>query len=371
MSVLLVEDDQEALKQYIRDFPEVFSSRGIKADIDSCDSFDDAFVRISSPLYRYDLVISDTYKGPPRNGNAEVLGMVNRYRGSRFCPLVIYSSGVKPPTLQEGAFLVWADKSKSGDIERAMNQILDTHVPQLARQLHEDLEQSTGSYLWTFLEQKWPQLNASSPLGPSVLERIVRRRAAIQIGNVNPSSGTAAVATRHASEYYVYPAFEKPHYNLGNVLCSRNDNTDWRVILTPHCHLRQQSNQAEPRSDHVLLVKAIKAEIVLGNNFDNAKAKEGPKKQKILGRWAQSPARIEGQPEGRHWYLPGFLDIPHSFCDFQQVESVSYTEVKADFDVIATLISPYAEAMQSCFVGFYASVGLDEINTESIRSLLA
>jgi len=208
MQVLLVEDEPDDLRQYERDFPEVFRSRDIEADIHSCEDFEEAFARISSPLYRYDLVVSDTYRGFPKDRDPQVLRMVAKYRGSRFCPLVIYSSGVKPPDLQEGPFVVWADKSRSGDIERAINQLLDTHIPQLARQLHEDLERHAGSYLWSFLEEKWDQLNDPSPLNAVVLERMVRRRAAIQIGDIDPSSGTAALVERHAPEYYVYPALD-------------------------------------------------------------------------------------------------------------------------------------------------------------------
>jgi len=370
MSVLLVEDDPDALVQLVRDLPAVFSSHSIEAEIDPCGSFDDAFARTSNPLYRYDMVVSDTYKDPRRDLNAAVLQIVRCYRGVRFCPLVIYSSAVKPPDLQEGAFLVWADKGKSGDIERAMKKLLDTHVPQLARQLHEELEKSTGSYLWDFLEEKWDQLNSPALLEPSVLERMVRGRAAIQIGHIDPASGTAGLAKRHAPEYYVYPAFVQAHFSLGDILRSKEDNTDWRVILTPHCHLHKQPDQEKPRADHVLLAKAVKAEVVLGDGLDSAKANEGPKQKKILGRWAQSPARTERPPEGRHWYLPGFLDIPHSFCDFLQVESVSYEKVVTDFERVATLMPPYAEALQSCFVGFYASVGIPNLQTESIESLL-
>ena len=370
IQVLLVDDEPDDLRQYVRDFPRVFSSRGIEADIHPCEDFDDAFGRVLHPLHRYDLVVSDTYRGLPTDRDAQVLRMVETYRGSRFCPLVVYSSGPKPPELREGAFVVWADKDKSGDIERAMNRLLDTHIPQLARQLHEELERSTGSYLWSFLEDRWHQLNDPSPLGATVLERIIRRRAAIQIGDMDPSSGMIGLVERHAPEYYVYPPFEQPFFNLGDILRSELDATDWRVLLTPRCHLFKQENQERPRADHVLLVKAVKAEDVLGEKLNNAKNQPEAAQQKKLGAWARSPAKTERQPEGRHWYLPGFLDIPHSFCDFLQVDSVPYEEMVTGFRRIATLMPPYAEALQSCFVGFYASVGIPSIHTESIGGLL-
>jgi hypothetical protein len=371
LQVLLVEDEPDDLKQYERDFPAVFVSCGVDADIHPCHDFDDAFNLTSNPLNRFDLIVSDTYRNPVMNRDPQVLRMVENYRGNRFCPLVIYSSSVMPPELHQGPFLVWADKSKPGDIERAMRRVLETRIPQLARKLHDELEGSAGSYLWTLLEEKWDQLNTPSPLGADVLERMVRRRAAIQIGDIDPSSGTASLRKRHAPEYYIYPAFRPACFNLGDVLRAKEDAGDWRVILTPHCHLVIQSNQVTPRADHVLLVKAIRAEEVLGDKIEKAKGKGKSERAKKLAKWTQSPARIEGQPDGRHWYLPGFLDIPHSFCDFLQVQSVPHDKVVTDFECIATLVPPYAEALQSCFATFYSSVGLPEIQTESIMSLLA
>ena len=105
MQVQLVEDEPEDLQQYMRDFPAVFESRNVDVDLHACDNFDDAISLSSNPLHRYDLIVSDTYRGKPSDGDAAVLSMVNSYQGHKFCPLVIYSSGVMPPELEEGPFL--------------------------------------------------------------------------------------------------------------------------------------------------------------------------------------------------------------------------------------------------------------------------
>ena len=370
LQVLLVEDEPDDLSQYKRDFPSVFSSCEVEADIHPCVSFDDAFARTSNPLHRYDLIISDTYKGPIQNRDAQVMIMVNNYKGTRFCPLVVYSSGVKPTELVETAFVVWADKGKSGDIERAISQLLKTNIPQLARKLHDELESGASSYLWNFLEEKWDQLNKPSSLDIAVMERMVRQRAAIQIGNIDSVSGTTGLLERHAPEYYVYPPFDNAHFNLGDVLRSKKDQTDWRVILTPHCHLFKQPSQMKPRAEHVLLVKVINAETVLGEKLINAKTIDEERQKKKLELWSRSPAQTGRTPEGRHWYLPGFLDIPHSFCDFLQIDSVPYETLATDFEHIATLTHPFAEALQSCFTGFYAAIGIPNRNIVSIKSML-
>ena len=96
LQVLLVEDEPSDLKAYKNTFPTVFQQNQVDAVLHSCEKFDEAFKLASDPLRRYDMIISDTYRGAAKNGDADVLKMVNEYRGSKFCPLVVYSSGVKP-----------------------------------------------------------------------------------------------------------------------------------------------------------------------------------------------------------------------------------------------------------------------------------
>ena len=140
LQVLLVEDEPGDLKAYETAFPEIFKQNGAEATLHPCGDFEEAFKQASNPLLRFHLIISDTYHGPTKNAEADVLKMVREYRGSRFCPLVIYSSGPKPADLEVSAFVLWADKARGNDdIERAITKILKTRVPQISRTLHKKL----------------------------------------------------------------------------------------------------------------------------------------------------------------------------------------------------------------------------------------
>ncbi|MCK5225991.1 MAG: hypothetical protein KAQ89_04675 [Planctomycetes bacterium] len=375
----MVEDEPDDLIQYERDFPAVFSSCQVEVDIHPCDNFDEAFELTANPLLRYDLIISDTYKGPFQNRDAQVIKMVDNYRGHRFCPLVVYSSSVKPDALPETAFVVWADKAKPGDIERAISYLLNTNIPQLARKLHNDIERSAGSYLWGFLENKWGNLN-SEQVDAAVLERLIRRRAALQIGRLNPSvEGSQEIEEVKASEYYIYPSISE-NLRLGEILKNTEDNS-LRVVLTPHCHLRIQPNETLPRADYIQTVKVFPAkETILNANRDpnNTGTPRSPwrgnpdEKTEKLRRRIQSPAGDMGKLDGRYWFMPGFLDIPGSYCDFLQLESVEYQEIgdTKKFKRVATIDAPFAEALQSCFTRFYLKVGLPSLNPEDFRHLI-
>jgi hypothetical protein len=371
LQVLLVEDEPGDLKAYQDDFPETFQQNHIDATLHPCGTFDEAIKLTSDPLRRYDLIISDTYRGAAKNAEAEVLKLVTAYRGSKFCPLVVYSSGPKPDALKESPFVVWADKAKDGDIERAITQVLKTGVPQIARTLHEEIENSAASFLWPFLENNWEVISKAGKSDPELVERLIRRRAAIQIGDLHHDGHNfIPVLSRLGSEYYVYPRLPRSYYSLGDVLQHKHNKTDFRVVLTPHCHLFMHPGQQAPRADYVLTIKTVRATDVLGEKIEGARKTQKAAKHKKLGVWTRSPAQTDKAPEGRHWYLPAFLEIPHLYCDLLQIESIPYVKVAENFDPIATIVAPYAEALQACFVSFYGSVGIPDLKIESIEDLL-
>jgi hypothetical protein len=371
LQVLLVEDEPADLKSYLSILVETFRNNRAEATVHPCEDFKKAIELTSDPLRRYDMIISDTYRGPTKNGDAEVLKLVSAYRGVKFCPLVVYSSGPKPDSLKESPFVVWADKAKDGDIERAVTQVLKTAVPQIAKRLHEDIESSAASFLWPFLEDNWEALSKAGGADSELVERLIRRRAAIQIGDLN-YNGESFVPVLHrlGSEYYVYPRLHLAYYSLGDVLRHKENKIDFRVVLTPHCHLFMQAGMQKPKADYVLTIKTVKVEDVLGAKITNAREDQRDAKHKKLGKWTRSPALTERTPEGRHWYLPSFLEIPHLYCDLLQVESIPFDQVAKDFDAIATLVAPYAEALQACFVSFYGSVGIPDLRVDSIENLL-
>ncbi len=373
LHVLLVEDDPEDLSQFQRSLPPVFAGRELEVELYPYQDFDEARQIADDPSRCFDLIISDTYKGDHRTLDAAVITMVSNYRTSRrFCPIVVYSSAVKPTALKEGPFVVWADKSRDRDVERAIGDVLSTGLPQLARSLRDELHGTAGEYMWGFLESNWGALTGSGH-DSLLLERLIRRRAATQLACLSSANGSPSPLSEiDGPEHYIYPPLGSSFSHLGEIIRKQSDHCDLRVILTPHCHLRTQQDQSSPRDQNVLIVKTCSAEETLGGKLENARQlPEGPEREKKLRQWATRPSRqTVGKPEGRYWYLPAFLAIPHCFCDFQLVESVSRETLQAEFEPIAVLAPPFAESLQACFVRYYGSIGLPDIRPGSIGGLL-
>jgi hypothetical protein len=293
---------------------------------------------------------------------------VSEIRSRRFCPILAINSGPKPDEMVTSASLAFSDKTKPEDVNKALTSLLQSGIPSIARRLHDDLDRSTGSYLWGFLEKRWPELQESGITEHDVLERLIRRRASIQLSKLDPLSSTPSeVASVEGLEFYIQPPVSGNEIRLGELLRAKTDG-QFRVVLTPHCHLAIQPKKDSPKADYVLTIKTLSAGETLKTNPCTSKNED--KLIEELRRRIQSPADM-GSPAGRYWFLPGFLEIPDLYCDFLQLQSLPYAQMLKEYDPVAVLDTPFAEALQSCFTRFYSAVGLPSLQPTRFRHLIS
>lgn len=368
LQVLLVEDDPDSLRQLVRDLPEVFAQQGIEATLHPCDTFAAAKELTTDPSRRFDLIISDTYNGEVKNRDAKVMDIVRHFKEHRrFCPLLVFSSASVPSEFKPGPFTMWADKGTKDELENKLKEILQTGIPQAAQRLHADVDGTAGDYLWGFLDENWSSLQS---VPRPMIEQIIRTRAAHHIQfSIPGEQGLQADREAHACEYYFYPSMVKGGFTQGDVVQALNGEGEIRVLLTPRCHLLKQPGQSAPRADYVLTVKTVGVEAASVERFKNAREAEPQKRDDKLRSWSRSPAQSGAKPVNRHWYLPNFLEIPHLFCDFMQLESIEYAALEKNYRAIATLRPPYSEALLACLGSFYGSVGIPEAELEGLRTL--
>lgn len=369
LHILLMDDDPEVLDQLMASLPTERKSYSLIWD--PCKDFEDAVLRINAR--RYDVVVTDIYRdrqGQPKGaepGQDKGLNSIEAIRAKRFCPVVAFSDGSRPEGFQEGPFIKFADKSGGNDdILAKLDAILDTGIPQIASKLHDELDGVGATYMWVFLEKNWESLKQNELITPEITKRLLRRRAATQFGRISPSSSEAnELREIEGVDFYISPKLSDTEYRLGEIIRSKTSD-EYRVILTPHCHLSIQAGQTTHRADFVLTVKTTPA-------VEAIKQGDWPKKQEKqadqLRRRIQSPAEI-GRPAGRYWFLPRFLQMPDLYCDFMRLESLAYQELMNDYESFAVLDTPFAEAFQSCFTRFYSAVGLPALHTENFKHLI-
>jgi len=370
LDILLIEDDPENLRLLMESLPT--SLAGHTLHWEPCGDFEEA-VR-SVMIRRYDLIVTDIYRDRKNKqkgadpGDERARDIIQEIRSKRFCPVLAFTDGSAPQSFKEEPFLRLADKSQGNkDILVKLQELLMTGIPAIARRLHDELDRTAGSYLWDFLEKNWIQLRDAGLGNPEVLERIVRRRASVQIGRLDPSAEDAEeLGSVEGVEFYICPPISPKELRLGELL-RRRGSLDFRVVLTPHCHLAVQPKATVPRAEFVLTVRTVTATELLKRHPLEAGTAE--KKLRLLGRCLQSPADL-GQPNGRYWFLPQFLNMPDLYCDLLQVESLEIGVIEKEYDRFAVLDTPFAEALQSCFTGFYSDVGLPTLIADKFKHLL-
>jgi CheY-like chemotaxis protein len=353
LNVLLVDDDQESLDLLSRTLPDTIAGETIRWE--PCATFDEAFQRIEER--RFDIVVTDVYRDQegveklPATGDPRGTGLLTEIRQRRFSPVLFITDGTFPPDYHDGPFLKLADKSDDAAIQRKMSELIETGLPTLAHALHDELDRTSGSYLWNFLDENWEALEAGGLTERDVLDRLLHRRASVQLGRLDDADGVPIERpVVEGAEFYLAPSIASS-LRLGEIV---HQGDEYRVVLTPHCHLVVQPGDAEPRADFVLTALAVP----WSEAFDKyplkgtAKEREGDLRRRI-----QSPSGL-GKPNGRYWFLPGFLGLDHRFVDFMQIRSLSREELTGGWTTFAVLDVPFAEAMQSCFVHFYSAVGL-------------
>ncbi len=326
-----------------------------------CESFEQAFEAIADR--RYDIVVADVYRDrkgvekKPVTGDPQGGSILDRIRERRFCPVLLFTSGVFPPEYSEGPFVKLADKS-AGDAEilLKLGELIQTGVPELAHQLHDELDLTAGSYLWKFLEDKWSDLESSGLTDPAVLDHLVHRRAGVQLGRMEQSGdGFAERPAIEGAEFYLSPPIT-PEVRLGQIMTRGGE---YRVVLTPHCYLVIQPGKEAPRANFILTVLTVPATTLFAK-YPLPGGTEVTRLKNLRPR-LQSPSRF-GEPEGRYWLLPGFLGMPDLYIDLLQLQSVSTETLLQDWESVAVLDVPFAEALQSCFVRFYSAVGLPPLD---------
>lgn len=369
LEILVVDDDEEVVRQLRQLLPDKVGDTDVKYHYET--SFELALELLDR--YRYDILVSDIYVArdtkhkKPEDAEVKARALLETIRGRRACPVILITDGQLPEEFKGHPFVLPLDKGATtftDDLEKAIGSLIATGIPEIARELHEEIDRYAGSFLWGFLEKNWDKLQANpNGFDREALERVVRRRASFQLARLTEHDGVAEERqVADPCDYYIMPPIGS-NLRLGEILRS-NDDGSFRVVLTPHCHLIVQPNQEAPRADWLLTLRTIPAADLLAD-----KAWGGNPPSKLRNRSA-IPSRDVGLPEERYCFLPGFLDVPDLYCDLMQTEAIRYADIGTSWTRIAALDAPFAEALQASFARLFGAVGLPNLNTDRIMHLL-
>lgn len=327
-----------------------------------CTSFEDALERLRTQ--RYDLVtldLKDDGNFAEASANPDITELAGerlyqRIKETRFIPVVFYTGfaykieGNKP-------FVRVVTRTEVQQLRSEIKSIFDTKLPLLIRHLEEEMR----LYMWESIEQLWPEDEVADP--NDIVYLIARRLGNLLQGDIlrdflKQNGAVNAEKTVHPVEMYIWPPVTIKSFFFGDILQRSVDGVaQFYVIVTPSCDL-QQSGKAE-----FVIVGNCK---LLSECKESQKAKAAIQKKVDINDNGELKGLIKTNKE-RVKFLPGTNFLPDLVLDLQNLSSVTYAELSHDnsqYKKIASLDTPFAEALQSQLSRYYGRIGTPDLNAD-------
>jgi CheY-like chemotaxis protein len=360
----LVVEDQETIVRQIQEAVPSFVEPPDSAEAVVCATFKAAAQKLVSE--RFDLLILDLKDDSDITGDADDnpagLKTFEELKRIRFVPVVFYTALAHKVRSQETTFVRVVEKTEGiGRLKEEVRRVLGTRLPWLMRQVDE----IQRSYMWGFVSSHWKEYE--SPHEQVDLAYVLARRLALTLENearkladhfAGKGEPSAARNTTHPMEMYVRPPIGEKR-RAGDVIFGELDDVKghW-LILTPSCDFEQKG-----RLRKVLVAQCLP----LSGEPEFAKwsrdhSDEGDLKALI----GDSRSKVQSD---RFKFLPGTYFLPDLVVDFQCLNAISPDQL-AGLEVVASLDSPFAEAVLTRFARYYGRLGTVDIDKNVVLSRL-
>jgi CheY-like chemotaxis protein len=366
--LLVVDDDQDICTQ-IKEFLEGESTRqGDTFSVETTTDFASAVERLRSR--RFDMVVLDLRHGSWKDNPAEEAGLATLkvIQSNSFVPIIFHTGLAHLVQELEGVAIRVLTKS-SGSLPallQMVNEVIDTRLPEVNRALNRHVEEVQRDYMWKFVVQHWEQFS-KTPDQASLAYLLARRLAVslsgARIRNLLEDLGATTLATIkgddvHPMEYYIMPPLHESSL-AGDIYKYEADGKEqYRVLLTPSCDLVQG------KADLLLLARCV----LLTDQPEYKAFVEKSADPNLKGKLVRllKNNREKSQPDRFH-YLPGVFTLPDLIVDFQQLETIPCGDLR-NMTRVASMDSPFAEAIMTRFTRYFGRLGTPDISTESVLS---
>jgi len=368
-NVVVVEDDA-TIRTQVKDFLEGETLAGRVLAVSAYPDFDSAQQLLNER--KADVVILDLFLGAPAADHADGLKVLEAVKATGFVPFVIYTAKPEAVTDQLSPFVRLVGKADGG-LDRLWSEIeglFNLRIPQIHRGIAEHLDRSLAEYLWKFVVPNWDELE---PLAdkPEFVRLLLQRLAAsltqsgldkltTDIFGSGTSVELAGPDKVHPAEMYIKPGIGRDPL-LGDIrVRQRDEQLGYLVVLSPSCDMvsMRDGGPAKPKATHALCARAERVrdlpEYAEWRSSRSNNAKERVQK------------RLKGE---RVFHLPAAWDIPDLLVDFQALEYLALEDVKG-LSCLATIESPYAEALGSRFLRHLGRIGVPDIDPEIVSARL-
>lgn len=379
--VLYVEDDA-VLGQQVREILEMGDCGPLTVQL--IGSFDEALSVIEER--RFDLIILDVFAGRPSLERERAgLGVLEFLKRVRFIPTIFYTALPAAIDGEKSPFVKIVSKEGTGfdPLLNAIQSFIDSGLLQLNKGLVRHLEIAQLNYMQNFVALHWDTFS-SLPDRRALAYLLTRRLAAsLTAGDVNgfaealgamPLTDTdtdsanisEAADVVHRMHYYIMPPVSTDILAGDIVQHMEGDKSIYRVVLTPSCDM--VTGRGATKAQHVVLACCERLE-EFQEYQEWIEDPSSSKRKEALKSILKNNRKVKNTQPDRYHYLPGVFYLPHLVVDFQQIDRISFVELQS-LSRIASLDSPYAEALLSRYNRYINRLGTPDLDLEDIINSL-
>ncbi len=373
--MLFVDDDADTCRQ-VKEFleGETIATGGESPIVETSTDFNEALTLLEAR--RFDLVILDVRLGPySLAASADEMGIktLNAIREKTFIPVVFYTG--LPRLVRDLAtplIRVVEKTEKFPKLLEEVQNIFATRLPALHRALIRHIETIQRDYMWNFVAKNWD--NFGDTADRASLAYLVARRLALSLSESgiqrlardlgDPSGLGVAENTVHPMQYYVLPPVD-PSPLSGDLYSGQiEQTTGYWMLLTPSCDIVAGREKA----DNLLFAFCLPlSEQVEYTTWREDLANPKPDVESKLKSLLKN-RREKFQPE-RFFYLPGALILPDLLVDFQSLIALPREQTNG-LKRLASLDSPFAEAVTSRFARYFGRLGTPDLDVDFVIARL-
>lgn len=328
-----------------------------------CANFSEATKRLKEE--KFDLVILDL-----KNDAADEQGVLSgetvfgELKECRFLPVIFHTGYPQKVSDLTSPYVKVVTRGDDWKVLRStIKEVMDTKLPKLIRHI----EDEQRKFMWESAGKIWADdLNKNSPTDLAYL--LARRLANTLSGDVvrsfldaDEAGGVPKTDKIHAVELYVYPPLSK-HFLFGDVFKKKIGNDiEYFVALTPSC------DHAQNNADFVLLTKCKYLIDTDPGLCAKASLDAGGEVSKTAAEKLTKYIRDNSSPADRYKYLPGTSFLPDLLVDLQDIRAVTLAVLNDDvegYERVASLDSPFAEALQAKMARYLGRIGTPDIDPD-------
>ncbi|NTW39232.1 MAG: hypothetical protein HGA44_04970 [Cellulomonadaceae bacterium] len=353
--VLVIEDNVDMAESARREIDDSFATDiDLEVRVEIENDFTSGYQRVNAGSY--DIVVLDLRRDGGED-QAEDAHAGRRTFGhikeARFVPVIFWTA--LPEHIIDEDLPPFVTVLKKSDIEKIPGLIrgaIESKAVDVMREVEGDVDEVLRKHMWNELAPHWDEYmqgGGAAGVAHVLIARLARTLEADQ----------TQAFTSHPNHRYLYP----PATDMrapGDVL-HENDESTWWVILTPACDFVPRKGGAANAARVVLARAGLLDEIEKFRLWSESPA-DG-------NRWDSLRQNILMATQNRFYYLPAFRRIPDLVVDLQHLRSITFGEL-ARFEAVASLATPYAEALLVQHSHYAGRIGIPDLDSDLVRTRL-